>query len=180
MAPSIHVRTWSAVLSGTVTEMANAGRRGKVCRVLELSASGVYDANPRRGEVGNFFSNVLGGLSGEESYDDVLLVARALKDLCPEFGLRETVIRGIDAPRPELRAVVEGAWSARLDDDGLTVRCLRDAINEPTSYSTSSKSRTHEVASRVWPALERQATYSQACRLLSDAGIKIKSYCAVD
>ena len=31
---TIHIRTWSGAGSGTVTDMTNAGKRGKKCRTI--------------------------------------------------------------------------------------------------------------------------------------------------
>lgn len=177
-ARSIHIRTWSGSLSAVVTEMANAGRRGKVCRTLRLSGS-VYEQDPGYGEVFHFFCG-LAELSGEESLDDVLLLARALQAEVPEFKFYEETIRGIDAPRVRLVAGVEGAWIGSADEDGVGLADLRDRANEPRARSRGTPARAYTLAAKVWARVQAARTYPEALDVLRDAGLDLSTYCAVD
>lgn len=172
---TIHVRVWSGSMSARITEMQNAGKRGKTCRTLRLA--GHYKPDD---EVRWFFQETLAKLSGEESLDDVALMCRALKAGCPTFEFYEETIRGIDAPREVLTANVEGKFFASADEDGVSLGDLTDRFNEPRAYSRGSGSRAYGIAKKVWADVQAQATFYDAIRVLSGAGLDIHSYCGMD
>ena len=162
-----HVQVWTGSLCARVTEMVNAGKRGKTCRMLRLTTVGYINNMPGYGEVLHFFNETAEKLAGE-SYEDIRLLCRALAGVCEGFTFHEETIRGVDAPKLVLTAGVAGKWSASASADGITVSDLRDTINEPKSITPSSQSeaQAYKLAAKVWAKVTEAKTYGQAVDVL--------------
>jgi len=99
-----HVRTWSGARSALVTDMTNAGKRGKVCRQFHVAEPWNRPVGPGGtlpqgwGDWLDLFSRLesLEKGSGEESYDDIALLVRAACGACPEIKHDEREVRGVD------------------------------------------------------------------------------------
>jgi hypothetical protein len=190
---AIHVRTWSGSRSATITEMTNAGRRGKRCRVLRIEgcAGDPWSSDEPWAKAVRHSQAILGEVAryGAECDFDVVaarvgyLVGRAREEGVPEghLGSRVESIRGIDAPRAVLTAGVEGKWSASIDENGVHLRDLND-VNEWTEITAHGQSRAeaYRLAASVWAKVEAATTRRDASHILSAAGCRLHGYCAMD
>lgn len=186
-----------------ITDMENAGKRGKRCRVLRFSGwrphVGCNDSTSEAArsftlcwEMQRFAQSVRDelangdGVPGGATFDDVHAAARSLVDAArlPEHCARlyVDVIRGIDAPRPILTAGVEGKWSARADIGGVSVNDDADRFNEPCviTRSEQTKASAYAIAAKVWDRVKAAATFGEAWAILTNAGWKGHYYCRVD
>lgn len=185
---AIHVKTWTGAGNARVTEMVNAGKRGKSCRVFGFQGwmpHGGDETHERIRQLNRDILFYLNGLMGRESFDDV---RAAVAGKISEAGLPEHAgriydeeIRGIDAPKRELRAGVEGKWSAGADETGVGVYDVEDQYNLPASIThDQTKAAAYAAAAKVWGRVEQAKTYSEACAILRDAGCRLHSYCRID
>lgn len=194
--PSIHVRTWSGSQAARITDMANAGKRGKRCRVLRFSGAGWSTSSTlseRQNEAANATREILGfveRLDPSASFDEVagtiagmIDLARKAHDL-PEAWLTccADEIRGVDAPRPVLTAGVAGKWSASADENGITVNDEVDQNNLPCMITPSGQqsSRAYDLAAKVWDRVRSAASFSEVGEILGAAGCKLHYYCRMD
>jgi hypothetical protein len=179
-AKMIHVRTWSGSQTVLVTEMTNAGKRGKTCRTIHAGFRGrVGDDAAGYGEWLHAINDVLPHLdAAETTFDDAATYLRALAGIA-DLELREETIRGVDAPLPALSA--KGAtWGASADDSGVHVADLADRANEPRSLSRGSAARAYKIAAKVFPTLRPEMSYHEVVAALETAGVDLHSYCAMD
>jgi hypothetical protein len=197
---TIHIRTWIGG-HATVTDMTNAGRRGKKCRVLRFSGVPwlhyVVADDPVRLVAVDLTRDVLyylGGLPGsapqfghDATFDQVrdmvnTVVSAGRKLGVPEglVALYDEEIRGIDAPRPLLQAGVDGAWSASADEDGVILHDLQD-INEWTEISRGQTGATaYELARKVWDQIRTARTRHEASKILTESGVRLHGFCGLD
>jgi hypothetical protein len=179
-APKINVRTWSGSQTVLVTEMTNAGKRGKTCRTIHAGFRGrVGDDAAGYGEWLHAINDVLPHLdAAETSFDDAATYLRAMSGVA-QIELREETIRGVDAPLPAL--VVKGTtWDASADETGVHVADYLDRNNEPRSLSRGSHARSYKLAAKVFPTLTPEMRYHDVVQALEAAGIDLHSYCAMD
>lgn len=194
--PRVHTRTWPGSGTATVTDMANAGKRGKTCRVLRFNGWGAGAARPGTPEdrCGGFCQGVCHWLDGISLHTDFeALRAELLARLAaytagdPEaarvYGIvvRDEQIRGVDAPAVPLTAGVPGAWSAGADETGVTIRDLDD-VNEwmEITPSRQSGSEAYRRAAKVWARVRTAKTRLEASAILRAAGCKLHGYCGRD
>lgn len=176
----VAIKVWIGGPSAEVVELANAGKRGKTCRVLRLSAFVPYGGQPSQFALWIGWGDL--AAMGAESFDAIEAKARSLANPADS---REVValseIRGVDAPRATLSAGVEGVWSASATADGITVADLSDRNNDPRWITSGqSKGAAYEKAAKVWASLSECKTAGEAAILLGRAGCKLHGYCAVD
>lgn len=177
----IHVRTWSGgSQSVRVTDMTNAGKRGKTCRTVHASFTGrIGDDAAGYGEWLHAINDTLPALdAGETSFDDVLTFLRALAGLAT-IELREETIRGVDAPLAKI-STSGPKFTASANEDGVTVCCLVDRANLPQALSRGSNAKAYAIAAKVFPTLRPEMTIHEVVSALVAAGVDMHSYCAMD
>lgn len=176
-----------------ITDMENAGKRGKVCRVIGFSGwrptVGTSDAASDAARAFNLCCEMIRfaqSVSQEAAFEDIHAAARSLVDAAglPEHHGRLYVeeVRGIDAPRPRLTAGVEGKWSASADHRLVSVDDHVDRYNEPCVITrhTQKPSAAYAIAAKVWDRVKACGTFSQAVDVLRSAGWHGHYYCRVD
>lgn len=176
----IHVRTWSGSQTVRVTDLTNAGKRGKTCRTIHASFSGrVGDDAAGYGEWLHATRETLPGLDvTETSFDDVCTYLRALSGLVA-LDLREETIRGVDAPLAPITA--SGTkFAASASEDGITVSCRVDRANLPSALSRGSNAKAYAIAAKVFPTLADTMSFHEVVSALVAAGADMHSYCAMD
>jgi hypothetical protein len=192
-----HVRTWPGSGCITLTDMANAGKRGRTCRTVRLSVPSWggwahrlncdgYDAAR---ECAESLAATLAPGTVAADFDDVAGVAlfevakaRAAGANAALVEAHDGTIRGVDAPREPLTAGVEGVWSAEATEGGVTLRDLRD-VNQWTEITPSSKqtaARAYELARKVWGRVAVAPTRYEASKILTAAGCKLHGFCGMD
>lgn len=183
-AGGVHVSVKSGSRSVLITDMTNAGKRGKRCRTLTvLGDAEVIDrlctTADERAARGGCYALACRPLNEVRATDFDALCAelRAVKEDGSDF--HEGTIRGVDAPRPKLTAGVRGEWSASADQDGVTLTRLND-VNEWTESNRGSNAAAYERAAKVWPRVQNARTQREASDILEAAGVSLRGWCAVD
>jgi len=185
----VHVRTWSSD-SAVVTDMTNAGRRGKLCRKLVVSGTlGAFDS-PEAHRASDWTADILRNLralTGAEPFDVVRervvdRIGAAHADGVPNGYLQmyEGTIRGIDAPKPCLTAGVEGKWGASAGEDGISISAYDDVNEWREATSGQTNARAYAIAVSVWPQVQAATTLHEASRILADAGARLHGWCGMD
>jgi hypothetical protein len=186
----VHVRTWAAG-QATVTEMTNAGKRGKKCRTVTFHGwvNTAHDRESEPGRSTNLALSVLHWLKDDVKADASFdAVAAELKRRVAEAGLpthcasvAEGETRGIDAPRPKLTAGVEGLWGASADETGVTI-CRHNDVNGWAEITGSRQTATeaYRLAAKAWPRVRAATTFDEASEILTAAGCKLHGYCMMD
>ena len=183
---AVNIRTWHGSASATVTEMANAGRRGKKCRVLRVQGwfpNGV--AGPEAETAGNVTHEVISLLDRTDEstpFDLIAQMVRAIAAKSNRVDVYDQEIRGIDAPRPVLSAGIDGVWSGKADNDGIFLRDLSDANNCPAECTPSGQTnaKAYAVAAKVWDAVRAAKSMHEAGQILRAAGAKLHYWCMMD
>lgn len=186
---TIHVRVWTGAGSARVVEMTNAGKRGKMCRMVRFSGWSPCGGDETAQRSSRLCADVLHFLTvtvnAESNYD---LVADGIRQFVRAAALPEGMasvhdeeIRGIDAPREPLRAGIEGLWSASADEEGVHLRDLKD-VNEWTEITSSKQTnaKAYELAVKVWDRVKEAKTRYEASTILHDAGCKLHGFCGLD
>lgn len=187
---TINAQIWGGSGSVRIIDMTNAGKRGKTCRVFAVDGGATYTQNHDTAEWQAYwdFCRVLtdlhgsdfasrGGVNLDVDFDTILAKA---KELNASIHEREA-IRGIDAPKPELIAGIDGVWSASADEGGISMSDLTDQNNCPRQITFGqTNAAAYKLASKVWHKLADCKTMHEAGRVLSDAGCRLHYYCAMD
>ncbi len=191
----IYVQIWSGSGNGRVTDMTNAGKRGKTCRVLTFlgDCASVIDwlctTADERAARGGCYALACHPVheARPDDFDRVAAEVRALAG--PSCDVEEREIRGVDAPRPKLTAggTVVGTdgisrrWSAEADHEGIHLRELDD-VNEWTEITSSKQknAQAYTLASRVWEQVRAAPDRYSASKILAAAGCKLHGFCAMD
>jgi hypothetical protein len=189
-AAQIHVQTWSGGGSLRITEMVNAGKAGKRCRILGFRGwlnTGTTEEAQRAHTLAVVARDWANRLDTSTTLEDAETALRALVAEfapLPAYACEIYVddIRGVDAPRPKLTAGVDGKWSASADENGVFVSEDADSYNEPAMCTPSSQSnaRAYQLAAKVWGQVEQCQTFSQVGNVLRDAGCKLHYWCRMD
>jgi hypothetical protein len=162
----IHISTCTGSRSVRIVDMTNAGKRGKVCRVIHDSKIDGFDTFHQ-------MTRTTGNAIVAMSFDDAA-------SMMPETADLEE-IRGVDAPLPR-REVMHDNFSLTLDTNGAHLRDNRDQINWPTTITSHRQNNrtSYMKALKVWDKLKAATTYYECVELMSDAGCVLHSYCAMD
>lgn len=187
----IHIQQWSGGPSARITDMTNAGKRGKVCRTFTWNGfrwQGQRDDNPAWYDASDASLQAevaIRDLTADMNFDAAVAKVRSVMADNPagESYVRtyEDTIKGIDAPRVKLLAGVADVWSGSADEDGVSLADLTDHHNEPREItSRQSKAEAYRLAAKVWPQVQACRTMSEAGRVLTAAGCKLHYYCAMD
>ena len=192
-----HIRTWPGSGCITLTDMTNAGKRGRTCRTLRLSVPSWgqwehrlncegYDA--ARQCAAELVATLTPGTVATD-FDDAaglalfaVAKARAAGANSALVESHDGEVRGVDAPKPVLTAGVDGVWSASAGDDGVCLRDLVD-VNQWTEITPSSKqtaARAYELARKVWDRVAVAPTRYEASKVLAAAGCKLHGFCGMD
>lgn len=199
----IHVRNWTGDNSATITDMANAGKRGKVCQRFHLQGYHYHgsreDAQAMASERGIFaIAGYVAKLAGKKFGDaiDVVIdgdyaeVVAEISRMAAEakangayswaFNSHADEIKGIDAPKPKLVAGND-KFSASADNDGIHIADHTDKYNEPREIThNQTNAKAYAIAAKVWDQVKAAADFRQASQILSAAGARLHYYCAMD
>lgn len=183
----LHVQTWECG-SVRLTEMNNAGKRGKVCRVLRFIGWRPCGGDETARRAAAFAFDVLQWAkdrAGALEFDaaraqlEAMVAAAELPAHAASVNVEE--IRGVDAPREVLTAGVDGKWAASVDVNGVSVSDLEDRNNEPAMITTrQTGAAAYAAAARVWAQVQACGTFYQVGEVLRAAGCRLHSYCRMD
>jgi hypothetical protein len=199
----IHVQVWCGSACARITDMTNAGKRGKLCETLRFSGapwSHGSHLNPLQQLALDHTSAIVAFLrlmapqaeNGGELVDfafsavrDSLRakVATARTHGVPEgyVALYEESIKGIKAPRQVLTAGVAGVWGGHADEDGISLSDLKDPnMWREITHHDQSRARAYEIAAKVWPQVQQAKTLHDAAEILRAAGARLHGYCGMD
>jgi hypothetical protein len=186
----VHVQTW--VGSATVTDMTNAGKTGKRCRVLRVSGASWDewagdDVQKLAARLTRQIIRLLNELDTANCFAMVRdrlteLVDEARADGVPEgyLSIHDEEIRGIDAPRPVLTAGVEGVWSGSVDEGGVSLHALDDVNQWRECTHGQTGAAAYKIASAVWGRVKEAKTLHEASSILRDAGCRLHGWCGLD
>lgn len=190
----IHARTWMGSGCARVTDMANAGKRGKTCRTIRVSGVSwdhwVGKGDPVKEAAIQYTREMMyfvENLPDSSEFDAVRSNLLRIVDLARVAGVAEGLvaiydeeIKGISAPRPVLSAGVEGVWSASADEGGIRMHALND-VNEWSEITHGqTNARAYEIARKVWVQVSEAKTLHEASTVLRNAGAKLHGYCGMD
>lgn len=179
----IHIKTFNASGDATVIDMDLAHKRGKHCRRFRaIGAARNCDTDADRNATGAMLA-AADTLTPEATYDDAVAAIRAAAAgySATLISFFEDTIRAVDAPLPRLTAGIDGVWSARADDTGIHLADLTDPANEPRAITHNQSNRAaYACAAKCWPKVQAAKTMYEAARILTAAGCRLHSYCAMD
>ena len=186
----INAQIWGMTGSIRIIDMTNANKRGKTCNVFVVDGGDPWscDRNPEQWQAFKRLQGMLaemhgsdfesrGGVNLDAEFETILSAARELGcNIC-----ERDPIRGIDAPKPELTAGVDGVWSASASERGISLADHTDRYNEPREITSGQTcSAAYKLAAKVWDKLANCKTMHEASRILSEAGCRLHYYCAMD
>ena len=170
-----------------VTEITNAGRKGKKCAKFSVCGEGWND-DLAWASIGTDLSVIaqsktLTADAMEEEIKGISAKAYAKCRGSESWGVMMSYrneLRGIDVP---LAPIVVHNKTMYLEADGVDVlvRNLTDQHNEPTTIITKKNDarKFYDYVSAHSANLS-EMTYHQVTSLMLNMGLKIHSYCAVD
>lgn len=188
----IHVQIWEAAGNATVTDMTNAGKRGKTCEQIDFRGF-IYGA-PNcdiMHEVNQITRDTLRWLRELHPETPFAVVSEELTKRAKaahaihiaEWNLNvyPRTIRGVDAPRTKLIAGND-KFNAYADQDGIHLYDLTDKMNLPASITPSNQaaSKAYVIAAKVWDKVKSATNFHEAQNVLRDAGAKLHFYCQMD
>lgn len=188
----VHVDVWSGSRTARITDMTNAGKRGKTCRVVSFDCydgdgAHVIDrlcATPeqvkaREGKQAWVLESGPVHEVREGSFDELIASLRPL--VKNPSNVHEYEIKGIRAPRPILTHGVEGVFSACANESGVSLSDLNDPNEwrEATDHR-QSEARAYELAAKVWDRVKQAKTMREASAILRDAGCRLHGWCGRD
>ncbi len=186
----IHVQTWTGSGSFRITEMLNAGKRGKTCRILRFSGWTVSRNDEPYLTINRFTGDMVAWAASLPTTSDFDAVATEARSRLVAASLpthaasiyADEVIKGICAPRPVLTAAVPGKWSAHADIEGVVVNEDADQNNLPCCITQHGQThaRAYELAAKVWDKVKASESFSKACDVLREAGCKLHYFCRMD
>ena len=187
---SIHVQAWSGSGGIRITEMLNAGKRGKRCRAMRFQGSFSSYSPTEAHERAHTLTMVAIGWAQSLDLGTPFDAAKAhLEALIAQYGplpegyaaLYQEDIRGVDAPREKLTAGVPHRWSAKVDESGVFVSDDSDRHNEPALCThQQTNGSAYERAARVWESVRACKSFSEVWEVLSGAGCKLHYWCRMD
>lgn len=200
----IHVQTWQGSGSAQITDMTNAGKNGKVCRVVRVqgwynTTCGSSETHPEAAKAHRQTGRVMaylaklatGDICGhacdmvEADFDAVVKDIAAIlsdDDATSHVTIQAGEIKGIKAPRPVLTAGIQGKFSASADEEGITICDHVDQHNLPKMITPHGQTgnKAYKLAAKVWAAVEKATSFREAGDILSAAGCRLHYYCSMD
>ena len=173
-----------------VTDLTNAGKRGKKCMEARL-----WDIDMiRDDEVERDLEKLLGTLADSPTYQAAVYRIRGfitaaemfgnVLGMTPKFDERE--LRGVDVTPAGFAPIVIKTPNFDLESDynDFTVRSNTDKYNLPTCIPASKGGKEDIKAFYRWVSDNRAAiermSYDEVMRGMDQAGIKSHQYCAMD
>jgi hypothetical protein len=187
----VHIQIWTGARNARITDMTNAGKRGKTCRVMRFSGCDMIGWTHESHRAAELTDEVLGRLEGidpDTNFEDVAAMLENAAEYALDSGIttgwfavhEDDPIRAIDAPKPELTAGND-KWSGRLDNEGVHLRDLTDRNNEPCECTYGQTgAQAYKLAVKVWHKVQAAGTMHEASEILSAAGCKLHYWCSVD
>lgn len=187
-ADRVHVRIW---YSGTVefTDLTDAGKRGKTCRTARLTGAmkGYAPGSETEFAATAALIAFAEGLDPAREFDEVWRAALELyRSHFPEgergaaAHVNHGLVKGVNAPRAELRVTRPGVFAARADSDGVWVEDLADVNNGWTETNRGKNAVAYDKAAKVWGKVREARTFREVVALFEGAGIDLRGYCSVD
>jgi hypothetical protein len=187
----IHIQKWTGGPSFRITDMTNAGKRGKTCRTFSWQGcryNGAVTMETQKyadADSASLQTEVLiDGFKPEMDFDEAVKAIQATMEKYPAEAFISThtgEIKGIEAPRQKLTAGIEGVWSGSADENGISLADLTDRNNEPREIThDQSHAKAYDLARRVWLRVMQARTMHEAAEILQGAGCKLHYYCAMD
>lgn len=181
-----HIRVWTGSPSATFTDMANADKRGKMCRILHVSCYGGQQAEA-------WIRNTLPEMTGDKarattsdgvvvnmSFDVAIECVQVAQNIIPGLNTTTDQIKSMEAPRPILKAE-RPKWRGRADNDGIWLADMTDRNNEPREITTrQTAGKAYSLAKKVWTEVQKAGTMEEASAILRGAGCRLRSYYAAD
>lgn len=180
----IRVKSWRSAIQ--VTDLENAGKRGKSVRQFSLyNIDYIRDRQPTFSYVYNFYLTL-----PKPTYDQALEWAKAIsKDAQSRnigVEIQEKTLRGVDvAPSGfEPISIAEKHFNLSVDNKEFVIHDLDDPRNEPTAISLDRHGKRNVKKLYDW-ALKNKTklagkTFNDVTRMLREAGINYHYYCAMD
>lgn len=196
---SVHIQIWEGGPSARITDMVNAHRRGKECRVLRVSCVRWHcdpsKLNQEQQIAARYSTEMMAHVSELQrlsshitfAFDDIREGLISLVNLARSKGasdsylsVQEETIKAIKAPRVVLTAGVDRKWSAHADESGISMSDLVDVNMWAEITHGQTGARAYEIAARVWPDVQKAATLREAAEVLRKAGARLHGYCRMD
>lgn len=193
---AVHIQTWRSG-SATITDLTNAGKRGKKCPQLSFRGwipghtSGLTHDAFLAVEASREVLVYLDDVEKDQAslaFDAVVENVRTIVRDAIEKGAAANLvacdieeIRGVDAPKPVLTAGVQGQWSAAIDKEGVHLSDDADQHNQPAAITyNQSADKAYKIAKGVWDRVQECKTFSEAYSLLSESGCRLHYWCRMD
>lgn len=168
-----------------ITDLTNAGKRGKRCKVLF-----VYDLD-YTDDAGGLVEDMVDALSRARNYEQASrIVEKGLTAINAvsrySAKMDERLVRGVDVSPGGFKPIeIHGQHVyVQADFDSFTVRDKDDHWNEPTCIPSGSGSKTAVKMFYRWAmdneSLIKRGTFHEVTESMSKAGIRYHYYCAVD
>jgi hypothetical protein len=189
-AVPLHVHVWKGSRTARVTDVANAGKRGKTCTQFVVMATCPDGKSDEAHAKYNFCTGALHEieeLPRQMSLSELGIFMGKLVERAREAGLSERQfsvemgqIKGIHAPRKPLSYVRDGEWFVEADENGIRMGQLNDPNEWRDITIRQSAARAYEIAEQVFPLVANQQSYSQMRDLFTRAGARLHGYCGMD
>ncbi len=186
----IHIQIHQAAANAVITDMTNAGKRGKRCDSLRFRGfDPAYEVPPERQPAVALTWDILAKIKKLTPADDFAAVVTDITaqieaaKVDPELvRVAPDSCRGVDSPRVRLLAGLEGQWHGYADENGISLSDETDKANEPAMITRHDQknSRAYELAAKVWENVKAAQTFSEAGNILSAAGCSLHYYCRMD
>lgn len=163
-----------------VTDVVNAGKRGKKCREFSISGKS-YDSTF------NAFNDIMSTVYDKSTYDDVLAIAKTVADGDSNLNVYESELRGVDVIPTSLKPFefTNDKVYIRSDIKSFTVRDILDRHNEETCISTDERTGVRGVKKfydylTKNPESVKDADFREIVDIFGKLGIGYHRYCAMD
>lgn len=205
---AINARLWSGCGTFRLTDMENAGKSGKLCRVLRFSGApwnweNLSHATEPQKAAARWSRQIyykvyeLAGVDCTYQHEiEIKMDFPAVKAILEgmlrkaaeegvridgsDLGLYEESIKGVRAPMPPLTAGVPGKWSYGADESGISGRQLDD-VNEWSEITHGQTGNAaYRIAVKVWDRVKAAKTMGEATEILRAAGARLHGYCGLD
>lgn len=164
-----------------VTDVVNAGKRGKKCREFSIGTRKHYQ------DSFSDFYDLVEKITDKTTYNEALADAKFLASKDDSYTVYESEKRGVDVIPTSLKPFEYSneKFYIRSDIQSFTIRDLTDRHNEPTCISTDNRTGVRGVK-KLYDYLTKNSEkikdmdFNQVTSLVSDLGIGYHHYCAVD
>jgi hypothetical protein len=189
----ISIKTWSGNACARITDLTNAGKRGKKCRVIRFRGIDNHwrTSTPETDDSYQLTCRVLHRLnqaSPDEQFDSLraelvtmgVAVGDRFSEQHAQVVIFEEEIRGVDAPQPNLTAGVDGKWYAAASETGISLGALDDVNEWREITHNQTGPAAYAIAKKCWQQVESSKTLHEAATILRNNGAKLHGYCGMD